>query len=122
MASRNKKYEGVLNPRTEVIAKKMIAFGFKIDIEPCARTFETNVHVVRSCIKEEGLKSAAFGPQYDILFGKNAWHKGNEICDTHEFWRNASRFVESGGCMPQGMSQALVMCCAFTVHWLPSLA
>ena len=58
---------------------QMVAFGFKIDIELCARTFQTNVHVVRSCIKKEGLKSPAFGRQYDILFGKNAWHKGNNI-------------------------------------------
>ena len=53
--------------------------GLKIDIELGAETFETNDYVVRSYIAKEGLKHQGYHRQYNILFGKDAWEKGNSI-------------------------------------------
>ena len=77
MLTRNKKYESTINP-SDVISQ-MMQYGFKIDIALFAETFETNDFVVRSYIAKEGVKNALYRCQYDILFGKDAWEKGNNI-------------------------------------------
>ena len=57
----------------------MMQYGFKIDIALCAETFVMNDFVVRSYIAEEGLKNMLYRHQYNILFSKDAWEKGNNI-------------------------------------------
>ena len=56
----------------------MIELGFKIDTEVCATTFDVGKNLVKFYIKEKGLSSWNYKREYDMLFGKNAWNKGND--------------------------------------------
>ena len=77
MTSRNKVYEDTMCAGD--LIRELIKWGSKIDIELCADVFQCNEGMVRQCIATEGLKSYSYERQYDIMFGENAWKKGNGI-------------------------------------------